>query len=89
MDLKTGKVFVQGKGRKERSYYLGRTTRRSLWRYLTERGTSPDERLFITQRGRPLGRHWLRRVVATLGDRAGVSNAHPHRFRHTFAVQFL
>jgi site-specific recombinase XerD len=28
-------------------------------------------------------------LVNRIGDRAGVSNAHPHRLRHTFAVTFL
>ena len=89
VDLKTGKVFVTGKGSKERHCYLGTTTRRSLWRYLADRENDPDAPLFTTHDDRPLQRTWLRKVVATLGDRAGVSNAHPHRFRHTFAVQFL
>jgi integrase/recombinase XerD len=88
VDLKTGKVFVQGKGSKERYCYLGSVTRRSLWRYLAERGDN-DGRLFITWEGRPLQRHWLRELVSDIGKRAGVSNVYPHRFRHTFAVQFL
>ena len=28
-------------------------------------------------------------IVSGMGKRAGVANARPHRFRHTFAVQFL
>lgn len=30
-----------------------------------------------------------RKLIARLGDLAGVSNCHPHRFRDTFAVQLL
>jgi integrase/recombinase XerD len=89
VDLQTGKVFVQGKGSKERHCYLGRATRRSLWLYLADRENDPDTPLFTTHDGRPLQRHWLRELVANIGSRAGVPNAHPHRFRHTFAVQFL
>jgi integrase/recombinase XerD len=89
VDLETGKVFVTGKGSKERHCYLGATTRRSLWRYLVERGSNPEEPLLTTQSGRPFTRSWLRRVVSNAGKRAGVANAYPHRFRHTFAVQFV
>lgn len=31
----------------------------------------------------------LRYVIAELGKRAGVENAHPHRFRHTFATELV
>ena len=89
VDFETGKVFVTGKGSKERHCYLGTTTRRSLWRYLVARESQPEEPLFTTQSDRPFTRSWLRRVVSNVGKRAGVANAYPHRFRHTFAVQFL
>jgi integrase/recombinase XerD len=28
-------------------------------------------------------------VIARLGAKAGVAHAHPHRFRHTFALTYL
>ena len=31
----------------------------------------------------------VRAIVMRAGERAGVAKAHPHRFRHTFAVNFL
>jgi site-specific recombinase XerD len=39
--------------------------------------------------GRALDRTILRRLIHTTGERAGVADAHPHRFRHTFAITFL
>ncbi len=31
----------------------------------------------------------LRLLMARLGEKAGVKNCHPHRFRHTFAMTYL
>ncbi|MBS4060956.1 MAG: tyrosine-type recombinase/integrase, partial [Bacteroidetes bacterium] len=31
----------------------------------------------------------LRRRLDGIGERAKVDHVHPHRFRHTFAIQFL
>jgi len=62
----------------------------ALWRYLATRPDArPVEPLFITTRDRALNKYGVRDVVVSLGDRAGVDNAHPHRFRHTFAINFL
>ncbi len=32
---------------------------------------------------------WLRKLLTQLGNRCQVPNCHPHRFRHTFAIQYL
>jgi site-specific recombinase XerD len=47
------------------------------------------EPLFATALGRPLDRTILRRSIHTTGERAGVPDAHPHRFRYAFAITFL
>ena len=31
----------------------------------------------------------IKSVLYALANTAGVQNVHPHRFRHTFAIQFL
>ena len=31
----------------------------------------------------------LIKLLVRMGQRAGVANVHPHRFRHTFAINFL
>jgi integrase/recombinase XerD len=31
----------------------------------------------------------LYNIIETIAQRAGVENAHPHRFRHTFAISSL
>jgi site-specific recombinase XerD len=84
------RVVVIGKGRKERHIPLSPRTEQAIWRYLATRGdTKPAEPLFATSVGRPLDRTILCRLIHTTGERAGVSGAHPHRFRHTFAITFL
>jgi integrase/recombinase XerD len=93
VNLLTGEVDVIpfGSGRKthSRQVYLGSTARRALWRYLAERETRERDPVFCTISGRSMNNHSIRRVVVNLGKRADVRNVYPHRFRHTFAIQYL
>jgi site-specific recombinase XerD len=37
-----------------------------------------------------MNRIWLHQLIQRIGQRAGITpSAHPHRFRHTFAINFL
>jgi hypothetical protein len=63
-------------------------------RYLTPRisEAAPHDPLFVVgpaddERG--ITRDVLSRLISRIGERAGVEKAHPHRFRHTFAVNYL
>ncbi len=90
VDLDSGKLFVRkGKGGKGRIVYVGKATRKALWRYLSKRKAKPTDPLFVTTNERPLDRNHLRHLLCNLGERAGVANLHPHRLRHTFATEFL
>lgn len=90
VDLKNRRVFVMGKGDKERSLPISPETARVLWRYMTERSEAKaSEALFVTRDGRPLDRVVLLEMLKNLGVKAGVPDCHPHRFRHTFAINFL
>jgi integrase/recombinase XerD len=90
LDLDIGKLLVRkGKGGKGRIVYVGRATRRALWRYLSKRKSGASDPLFITSDGRPFDRDRLRHLLDNLGDRSGVASLHPHRLRHTFATEFL
>jgi site-specific recombinase XerD len=90
VDLRQHHLRVFGKGSKERILPISVATARALWKYLA---TRPDDALgdalFLTHRGRPYGRGALLKLIRSLGDSAGVPNAHPHRFRHTFAINYL
>ena len=93
VQLKSGKVYIEpwGSGRKTRSrlVYLGRSSTRAVYRYLTVRREHQCSNLFLTKDENPMNRNTIRHLLNALGRRAGVSKVHPHRFRHTFAIQYL
>jgi integrase len=45
--------------------------------------------LLITDRGRPLDRHLVGRIVRRVGRAAGIGHIHPHQLRHTLATQAI
>lgn len=90
-DKESGRLLIQhGKGDKERVVYLGNQAKTRIWQYYTERRqVGPNDPLFATKTNRPLDRNNLRHMLNRLGTAANVDNVHPHRFRHTFAINFL
>ncbi|MCD6291381.1 MAG: tyrosine-type recombinase/integrase [Anaerolineae bacterium] len=90
-ERRRGQVTIRhGKGNKTRVIFVGDTTRRAMWRYLTSRGElMENDPLFATSKGRPMDRHNVRKMLRMTGQRAGVKDVYPHRFRHTFAIAFL
>ena len=90
-DQKRGRFYIRhGKGDKERYVVAGKRTQKAIWRYLLGRdGAGTDAPIFTTDTDKKIDRKYLYQLVNRIGDRAGVSNAHPHRLRHTFAVTFL
>ncbi len=100
VDEKTSAIKIRGKGGKKRIVYIGDKTARALWKHITDVGVvwGEDARkssapLFAAERGSRAGQNLQPRglgiLLQRLGQRAGVSHVHPHRFRHTFAVNFL
>ena len=97
VNIKTGRVDVKhgvsggAKGGKGRTVFLGKTARRSVWRYLAERedGEDAEPPLFLGRVNRPMNKDALRQLIKSLGEKAGVKKCHPHRFRHTFAITYL
>jgi len=84
-------IKVLGKGDKERILRISPSTSKSIWRCLVERPeATPTDPLFVsTHGGKALTTSGLLQLIRRLGERAGIPNAYPHRFRHTFAVNFL
>jgi len=95
VDFDLNRVYIaSGKGDKARYVYMGRMCQNALWKYLLERFPNADppprEPLFAARNGfHHLTRNGLRLMIEHLGKQIGVDGIHPHRFRHTFAIQFL
>ena len=92
VDLDREMALVTGKGGKIRPVYFGARTIRALDRYLRERKRhrwAHLPALFLTQRG-ALSTDGARERIKIRAERAGIADRmHPHRFRHTFAHDFL
>jgi len=95
VNLKGGEMYISPFGssqRKTKSRVLpiGKATREALWRYLANRpGTEQVDPLFLSENGQRLEQDAIRHLLVGLGEKAGVKNCHPHRLRHTFAIEFL
>jgi integrase/recombinase XerD len=96
-DAKGGKLEIKhgvdggAKGGKGRVVYLGKVSRQAVWRYLQDREDihDPTAPLFVVSGFRPFNPGTLRKLVQRIGERAGVKNVYPHKFRHTFAITYL
>lgn len=85
-----GNIRVLGKGNKERIVRIGKTAQKSLWRYLMSRPNNGREELWFTEEGKPLSSRAVQCMIKRLKKRAGVNgDGSVHRFRHTFALNFL
>ena len=94
VNLTTNSIKVLGKGQKERLVYFGKRTAKALWKLLTPRlkESKPADLVFGVGEAddpRPLTSDVPRRLLVRIGERAGVANVYPHRFRHTFAITYL
>lgn len=91
LDNRNNRIYVRhGKGMKERKLPFSPKTGQMIWRYVASReNTQPGDPLFASKLNRSLTRTKLAEMISKIGKRAGVPNVHPHRFRHTFAIQYL
>lgn len=90
-DNDRGRLHVlHGKGDKGRFVMAGKRTQKALWRYLSTRaGAKKTDPLFSSGNDRHIDRRTLYHMIQRMGERAQVDRAGVHRFRHTFAVNFL
>jgi integrase/recombinase XerD len=92
-----GVVLVHGKGNRERMVPVGVPAQQAVRVYLD--ALYPDlrrfddgrdeDRLLLSNTGRPLERVAVWQIVRRLARRAGLEKIHPHMLRHSFATHLL
>jgi site-specific recombinase XerD len=92
LDIRDETAVVRGKGNRLRPVYFGSRTALALDRYKRKRAEHRLAHLpefFLSQRG-ALSGDGARNLIRTRARQAGLHDRmHPHRFRHTFAHDFL
>jgi integrase/recombinase XerD len=94
VNFANGEVFIRplhsSSKNRSRTLRLGTAALKAVWLYLSERSMDfQDDPLFLTNSNRPMTRSAISSVLERIGKGAGVEHVYPHRFRHTFAIQFL
>ncbi len=92
VDLDAGAVLVLGKGGRERWMPMGAVCAAALWDYVQIRkalARDGTKALWVDDSGKAMTRAWLGLMLKRLGKACGIDNLHPHRFRHTHAVNWL
>lgn len=89
LDLRSGVLQVDGKGRKERFVAFSPTTAQLLHTYTTRFRTKvPGDLLFCTRRGGLIGHRYAQRIFSNPAHRIGL-HLHPHLVRHSGATAFV
>ena len=95
LDFLQSCILVKGKGNKERVVPFGSQVRRTIRRYIMHFRPNPDSpitgEVFLTEDGLPLRPRAIQSMLLRLSKKAKISGirCNPHRFRHTFAKQYL
>lgn len=95
INLEIGDLHVQpyrsSRKSKPRTVPMGIKTVKAIFKYLNSRNPKnvKNDLVFQTHGYKPMNKDSIRQVIAAIAERVDVADAHPHRFRHTFAIQFL
>lgn len=94
VDEVSGEVSVKpinsSKKNKPRTVYIGLATKKALWKYKNSLDeANAEEELFRSIDNHPMNRTSVREALMKIGKRTDVANVYPHRFRHTFAIEYL
>jgi integrase/recombinase XerD len=89
VNLENGEIYIRpyrsGVKSAPRTVYIGQRAKQAVWKYIAKQQATPnqEQKLFDLQAAS------IRLVISRIGKNAKVSHVHPHRFRHTFAVEYL
>lgn len=87
LDMANQECVVHGKGDKERTVYFDSVTAMLLDEYLKTR-KDDNPALFIGKFKERITANGVRDMLTRTAERAGVENAHPHKFRRTRATEW-
>jgi site-specific recombinase XerD len=85
-DQENDSITVIGKGNKQRTLYLNAKAKMALNHYLKDVPHITGPLFFGQTVGKEMTSAGVQKLVKRLGNRAGVANVHPHRFRRTAAT---
>ena len=70
---------------------IGDTARSVIWDYLQERESlmPRTDALWVSEQGEALLSNGVRQLLMRLAKRANIEGMHPHRFRHSYAINAL
>ena len=91
VDLDSGTLLVMGKGRRERRMPIGDTAKTVMSDYLREREAllPRTKALWVSEQGEALLPGGISQILERLAKRANIEDMHPHRFRHSYAINAL
>lgn len=90
IDFISRTAIVLGKGNKQRTIYLTESAALHLNNYLIDRKDC-NPALFVSLKSpyKRIGKNGIEAMLRRLGQSAGISKVHPHRYRRTLATNML
>ena len=85
-DQENDSIEVIGKGGKQRTLYFNAKAKLALNHYLKEVPHITGPLFYGQAKGKKMTSAGVQKLVKRIGERAGVLNVHPHRFRRTAAT---
>lgn len=83
------RILICGKGKKYGTVYLDSKAQLAIDAYIESRDDNSPFLFPGRSEGKPLSSRTVERILKDIGERAGVSNVHAHRFRRTAATMAL